>query len=444
MSDPLPSFPSDLLYRLALENARRGSGLHHQFLQARREGLQHVRALIELQTRSAVLPAGNPTNTHPALFDSQQLDAFGTGRISDCLGPAFAKYDGRRIPRIPNGDLKMMSRIVAISGRAGIYDRQASVTAEYDVPPDAWYLRENTTPEIPTALWMEIALQPCGFLSAYLDTYALVPHGEFYFRNLDGFLRLVERLDVRGKTITTQAHLLSNAVSGGTVIQKYAFTLTCEGHTLYQGESTFGYFSAASMASQMGLDGGQATAPAIRMDAGLAGCAMRVDMPRWQANPPGYRLAQNHLHFLDELLVCPQGGRHGQGYVYASRAVNPRDWYFPFHFYQDPVMPGSLGLEAILEAMRGFALQQNLGQAVTRSAGLRSARIVTAVPGAQPLTWRYRGQITQQHQRMDLEVHLSAIERQAGQVTLTGDASLWADGLRIYEVKNAAVAILEG
>ena len=59
------------------------------------------------------------------------------------------------------------------------------------------------------------------------------------------------------------------------------------------------------------------------------------------------------------------------------------------------------------------------------------------------MLWRYRGQITQQHKLMELEVDLQRVEQNAGQVTLRGDASLWVDSLRIYEVKNAAVAILE-
>ena len=101
-------------------------------------------------------------------------------------------------------------------------------------------------------------------------------------------------------------------------------------------------------------------------------------------------------------------------------------------------MPGSLGVEAILEAMRGFALVSGQGR------DLRSPRFGSPPPGLAPLTWRYRGQITQQHRLMELEIHLVDIEQGADQVILTGDASLWVDGLRIYEVKNAAVGILEG
>ena len=179
MTDSL--FPSGALARMITESARRSSTLHRQFLHTRQNDLQNVRALIEMQmmgsiglTQSVPLPAQTP-----ALFDSRQLDAFGTGRISDCLGPAFARYEGRRIPRIPNGDLKMMSRITAIQGSPRDFRQPASITAEYDVSPDAWYLREGAFPDIPTSLYMEIALQPCGFLSAYLDTYAFAPDEHF-------------------------------------------------------------------------------------------------------------------------------------------------------------------------------------------------------------------------------------------------------------------------
>lgn len=105
-------------------------------------------------------------------------------------------------------------------------------------------------------------------------------------------------------------------------------------------------------------------------------------------------------------------------------------------------MPGSLGVEAILETMQGFALANDLGR------GLRLPRFGAPergyAPGAAPITWRYRGQITRQNRLVELEVHLSAVVQRAGYVTLVGDAYLWADGLRIYEVKNASIGILEG
>lgn len=99
-------------------------------------------------------------------------------------------------------------------------------------------------------------------------------------------------------------------------------------------------------------------------------------------------------------------------------------------------MPGSLGVEAILQAMQAFALVNGVGD------GLRSPHF-SATPGSPAMSWRYRGQITPRNQLMELEAHIESIEQQAGHVVILGDASLWVDGLRIYEVKNAAVGIYQ-
>ncbi len=98
-------------------------------------------------------------------------------------------------------------------------------------------------------------------------------------------------------------------------------------------------------------------------------------------------------------------------------------------------MPGSLGVEAIIEAVQAFALAQDLG------AGFRSPRF-DQLPG-HTIVWKYRGQILPAHKMMKLEVHMKRIERTSRQVLLIGDASLWADGIRIYEVRDVAVRLVE-
>jgi hypothetical protein len=45
---------------------------------------------------------------------------------------------------------------------------------------------------------------------------------------------------------------------------------------------------------------------------------------------------------------------------------------------------------------------------------------------------------------MELEAHISRIERQGNEILLQADASLWVDNIRIYDVKQAAVSLLEG
>jgi 3-hydroxymyristoyl/3-hydroxydecanoyl-(acyl carrier protein) dehydratase len=246
---------------------------------------------------------------------------------------------------------------------------------------------------------------------------------------------VVESLaDARDQTLTTHARLLSSTATAGTVIQKFSFAIRCAGKVIYAGESTFGYFSEATMAAQVGLDGGQLSQPWARLNPGIP--AQTIDLRRWRGNVSP-RLAGGRLGLLDRVSFLRGGGRTGQGCVVARRPVDPRDWFFPFHFHDDPVMPGSLGVEAVLDALKASALALGLAD------GLRSPRFLLPA-GALPTTWRYRGQVTRQHRLMELEVHLGAPERTAEGVSLAGDASVWVDGLRIYEVKNAAVCIIEG
>ncbi len=100
-------------------------------------------------------------------------------------------------------------------------------------------------------------------------------------------------------------------------------------------------------------------------------------------------------------------------------------------------MPGSLGVEAVLEAMEAYALSARLGD------GLRNPHF-TPPAGDRPMNWRYRGQITPRHKQMELEVHLKGAERNSSGIVLTGDASVWVDGLRIYELIDASIGMEEG
>jgi 3-hydroxymyristoyl/3-hydroxydecanoyl-(acyl carrier protein) dehydratase len=56
-------------------------------------------------------------------------------------------------------------------------------------------------------------------------------------------------------------------------------------------------------------------------------------------------------------LLSLEGGSTGCGTIRGKKQVNPADWYFKSHFYQDPVIPGSLGLESFLQVMKSFAMQ---------------------------------------------------------------------------------------
>ncbi|GAB1069128.1 hotdog fold thioesterase [Shewanella algae] len=373
-------------------------------------------------------------------FTPWHMFEFATGDIENCFGPDFAAYRGLIPPRTPCGDLQLTTRVTQVIGKRGDFKSPASCIGEYEVPPKAWYFSENSHPaHMPYSILMEIALQPNGFISGYMGTTLGYGDTELFFRNLDGKGTLLRRLDLRGKTISNDSRLLSTVKAGTNIIQSFSFVLSADGEPFYEGEAVFGYFKAEALKNQLGLDNGKVTEPwdkqqgleaDVSYDLRAAACALYHGS--WDQKH--LRLPGGRLNFVDSIRICRQGGHSGLGYIYGERKIDAADWFFRFHFHQDPVMPGSLGVEAMLELLSAFALDAGLGSQFSNP---RFAHCLSQVQ------WKYRGQINPLNRQMSLELHITAIEDTPDRVTLTADAWLAKDGLRIYEIKDLALAIEE-
>ncbi len=416
------------------DQAKHSSQAQASFLQSRQAVLRQIGDLVRMQAdlAGARVPAGP---SRPPLLDRKMLEEFAAGSVERCLGPEYAPFRERRVPRIPNGVLLLMDRILEIRGERGKLNQPAEIVSEYDVPADAWFYQDSGSGATPYSVLMEMALQPCGFLSAYLGTMLITPQANLFFRNLDGEARILHHLDLRGQTVRGWARLSSHTLNEETVIQKFDFRLECAGQVFFEGQSVFGFFPEETMLRQVGLDGGKESL-ALYLQPEQAGVSGKQLEPQALEKRDGLHLAGGRLALLDEIYLNPKGGAYGNGYIFAARAIHPEDWYFTNHFYQDPVMPGSLGVEAILEAMRAFAIDQGLGNGMARPA----FELVDGLPFA----WKYRGQILQSAGQMTLEVHLRQVNVGERGVELIGDASLWAGRIRIYQVKNAAIRVAKG
>ncbi|WP_298772064.1 beta-ketoacyl synthase N-terminal-like domain-containing protein [uncultured Shewanella sp.] len=373
-------------------------------------------------------------------FTPYHLFEFATGNIEYCFGEDFAVYRHRISPRTPCGDLQLTTRVIDIQGIRGDFNSEASCIAEYEVPSDAWFFRQNNHPaKIPYSILMEISLQPNGFISGYMGTTLQITDEDLFFRNLDGKGRLLREVDLRGKTIVNRSVLLSTVVAGKNIIQRFTFSLSCNDEVFYEGEASFGYFTQGALTHQLGLDNGQITQswyhqqqrqPDHHIDLGDKNSRYFCG----SKEQPYFKLAGGQLHFIDEVDIVEQGGSHGLGYAFAKRTIDPSDWFFQCHFHQDPVMPGSLGVEAIIELMQVYVINQNLG------ADFNNPKINHIL---SEIEWKYRGQINPLNTHMSVDVHITEIRHELGKKVIIGKANLSKDGLRIYEVNNIAICIEE-
>ena len=54
-------------------------------------------------------------------------------------------------------------------------------------------------------------------------------------------------------TLTTRVKITQVAHSGGMIIQHYEFAIRCDKGRVYEGNTTFGFFSKAALAQQVGI-----------------------------------------------------------------------------------------------------------------------------------------------------------------------------------------------
>jgi PfaB family protein len=368
------------------------------------------------------------------------------GDLKTAMGREFEIYgDHHHAPYIPNGDFQFVDRAVTLTGDRGKYQNGSIMVTEYDVPQDAWYFQQNSYPDVPNCVYLESALQASILLGYFLGATLNCPEKELFIRNLDGKATYRRVLDLRGKTIRHKETLLSTSALNGSVLQNFRFELTADGELIYEGESLFGYFPREALSNQLGLDNGNIKSFWHEQNPSMATGLVHFNLnndehsPLFASTPtlPFYRLPNQHLHLLHQASLVPDGGKYGKGYVHGYRAIHSSDWYFKFHFYRDPVMPGSLGLEAFVEAIQLFAIHNKLGLERFKSPRFGVATDVTT-------SWKYRGQLLMTDPHMNIEVHIKEIRNEANRIVVIADADLFKDHLRIYQTEQMAIAITEG
>ena len=132
----------------------------------------------------------------------------------------------------------------------------------------------------------------------------------------------------------------------------------------------------------------------------------------------------------------PEGGEAGLGRVRAEIDVTPDEWFFKCHFMGDPVQPGSLGIEAMIQTLQFYMIERELGDGIERPR-------FEAIQLDEAMTWKYRGQVMPSADRVTVELEVTDVTVEPGRMAqATANVSYWCDGLRIYEATNLGMRIV--
>ena len=373
------------------------------------------RGLEQLWTKTG-LSAVPPLTRKPALYDRDHILAYSNGKPSEGFGEPYRIFDeGRVIARLPGPPYQFLDRIVAVNGEPFVLKEGASCEAEYDVPADAWYFGANRCPLMPFSVLLEVALQPCGWLAAYCGS-ALTSDSDLSFRNLGGKATQFEAVGPHIGTLTAKATMASFSKSAGMIIQHYSLLVMAGDRKIYEGTTYFGFFAKAALENQVGML--QAKVPYLNKQQLVSS---KPDILPHDAPFPAPM-----MRMIDRIDgYVPNGGSKKLGLIQGRIKVDPGFWFFQAHFYQDPVWPGSLGVESFLQLLKYVAWKR------WNSAPAGGWQTVAL---NAPHSWTYRGQVLPTDTEVTVVLEVTAANDSAK--ALTADGFLVVDGRIIYQMQG--------
>lgn len=366
---------------------------------------------------------GSPSPSAPArVYDKASLEAYAYGKPSEAFGAPYTPFDGgdRKIARLPGAPFQFMDRVPEVRGTPFVCEAGADCVAEVDRATWAWTLEANRQDDIAFAVLLEIGLQACGWLAAYAGS-ALTADVDLKFRNLGGAATLHRPVGPEDEVLVMRATMTRVSKSGGMIIQHFDFGVYGEqGDPIHLGTTYFGFFTEGALADQKGL---RDVTPHVLSPAECSRSRAPMRVPDTAPMPtPQWRMIDRVDLWVDD------AGIHGQGFLEGSIDVDPSFWFFAAHFHEDPVWPGSLGLEAFLQLLKVYAIDRfELGP---------QARFRT-MPLGHEHRWEYRGQVVPTATTVVVQVHIRRVDPAAMRVEAEG--ILVVDGRPIYAMQAFAV-----
>jgi 3-hydroxymyristoyl/3-hydroxydecanoyl-(acyl carrier protein) dehydratase len=224
------------------------------------------------------------------------------------------------------------------------------------------------------------------------------------------------------------------------IIEEFDFLVLNHKKTVYKGNTYFGFFTDNALMKQTGLSK-KDEYPFSSKKSGPdkdGKYIFKDEAPLTPEDPETYSssklaMPSKALRMIDKIdLHLPEGGPDGLGFIRGTKKVNPDEWFFKAHFYQDPVWPGSLGIEAFLQLIKFAALDRWKHLTETHRFELISLK---------QHDWTYRGQVIPSNKKVEVEAVITSVQ-DVPCPGITADGFLKVDGLYIYEMKNFGFSLI--
>ncbi|MFH1154156.1 MAG: SDR family oxidoreductase [Pseudomonadota bacterium] len=392
---------------------------------------------LALKFNTAAPSEQAPGKTPEVLFPREKILAFASGNPSEAFGAPYRIFNRqRKIARLPRPPYFFMDRVIKADAPPWEMKPGGWIEAQFDLPENGWYFRANRSESLPYCILLEVALQPCGWLAAYAGS-ALKSADRLFFRNLGGDATVLRTVRKDTGTLTMRSRMSRVSEAGGFIIQDFDMEVLDRNGLVYKGTTNFGFFTEKALSKQTGIRNSPLTNHSLSdRDREQAKSLDYSDDPPMTpddtAEGPNSGMPSKALRMIDRIdFMVPDAGHYGKGFIQGTKHVDPEEWFFHAHFYQDPVCPGSLGIESFLQLLRAFALDRWEYDPDHLCLDLTQGR---------SHQWMYRGQIVPSNSRILVQAHIR--ETDDDNHTLAADGTLSVDGLCIYQMENMHLSLV--
>jgi 3-hydroxyacyl-[acyl-carrier protein] dehydratase/trans-2-decenoyl-[acyl-carrier protein] isomerase len=143
--------------------------------------------------------------------------------------------------------------------------------------------------------------------------------------------------------------------------------------------------------------------------------------------PGNAQLPAPPMLMIDRITeISLDGGAFGKGHVVGELDITPGLWFFGCNFKGDPVMPGSLGLDAMWQII-GYWLGWSGSPGKGRAVGVGEVTL--------------QGAVKPDIKRVRYEVNMRQVRRGRLAVGIA-DGSVFADGVRVFFARDMRVGMI--
>jgi hypothetical protein len=255
------------------------------------------------------------------------------------------------------------------------------------------------------------------------------------FRNLEGSGILYQDISADFMTLKIRSCMTKVSTVGDTIIEAFDFEVLHADKLIFEGNTAFGFFTPDALAQQRGIREAEQNAYQPLPEAVNGGRSWVLDdePPHTPDDPNAATFSSSlamparAIRMIDRIeIYLPDGGPQGLGFIRGSKRVDPDEWFFKAHFFQDPVCPGSLGIESFLQLIKIIAID--------RWGHLANTHRWEHISDNRH-SWIYRGQIVPDNKEITVEAIVTAVD-ETPYPSITATGFLHVDGLCIYKMKN--------